>query len=86
MVVAKPLGVSTVLQQSADTHTKVETSTRQSTWRAMTDTPDPTTNPIAAVQTRVSGNLHVPQEDRGRRIVHEPSGTELVNGRRFEPT
>ncbi|RMB08310.1 uncharacterized protein DUF4326 [Haloplanus aerogenes] len=32
------------------------------------------------------GNLHVPETDHGRRIVHEPSGTELVSGRRFEPT
>ncbi|AXG09680.1 DUF4326 domain-containing protein [Haloplanus rubicundus] len=52
----------------------------------MSETPDPTEDPLAAVRTRVRGDLHVPETDHGRRIVHEPSGTELISGRRFEPT
>ena len=52
----------------------------------MSEMPDPTEDPLAAVRARARGDLHVPEPDRGRRIVHEPSGTELVSGRRFEPT
>ena len=52
----------------------------------MSDAPNPTESPLAAVRARVRGDLHVPEEDRGRHIVHEPCGTELVSGRRFEPT
>lgn len=52
----------------------------------MSETPEPTENQLNAVRARVCGDLHVPEADRGRRIVHEPSGTELVSGRRFDPT
>lgn len=47
---------------------------------------DPLEAPVRAVQARLPGTLHVPEADRGRRIVHEPTGTELVSARRFEPT
>lgn len=47
---------------------------------------DPLDDPVAAVRGRVPADLTVPGADRGRRIVHEPTGTELVTGRRFEPT
>jgi hypothetical protein len=52
----------------------------------MSEALDPIEDPLAAVRDRARGNLHVPEADRGRRIVHKPSGTELVSGRRFEPT
>lgn len=43
-------------------------------------------DPVGAVRERVPDSLTVPEADRGRRIVHEPTGTELVSSRRFEPT
>ncbi|MFB6303210.1 MAG: DUF4326 domain-containing protein [Haloferacaceae archaeon] len=43
-------------------------------------------DPAAAVRERVADRLTVPDGDRGRRVVHEPTGTELVSVRRFEPT
>lgn len=46
----------------------------------------PPDDPVGAVRARVSDDLSVPESDRGRRIVHEPTGTELVSVRRFEPT
>lgn len=47
---------------------------------------DPLDDPVGAVRERVPDALTVPEADRGRRIVHEPTGTELVSSRRFEPT
>ncbi|MFB6280552.1 MAG: DUF4326 domain-containing protein [Haloferacaceae archaeon] len=47
---------------------------------------DPLADPVGAVRARVPDDLTVPESDRGRRIVHEPTGTELVSVRRFEPT
>ncbi|MFB6080700.1 MAG: DUF4326 domain-containing protein [Haloferacaceae archaeon] len=47
---------------------------------------DPLDDPVGAVRRRVPDVLTVPAADRGRRIVHEPTGTELVSSRRFEPT
>lgn len=47
---------------------------------------DPADDPVVAVRERTPDDLTVPGSDRGRRIVHEPTGTELVSSRRFEPT
>lgn len=52
----------------------------------MTDEHLPIDDPVTLVRTRVRGDLHVPEANRGRRIVHEPTETELVSGRQFEPT
>jgi len=52
----------------------------------MSEAPEPTEDPLAAVRTRVRGDLHVVESDRGQRIVHEPTDTELVSACRFEPT
>lgn len=47
---------------------------------------DPLEDPVGAVRERTPDVLTVPVADRGRRIVHERTGTELVSSRRFEPT
>jgi hypothetical protein len=50
------------------------------------DATDLLDDPVGAVRERTPDCLTVPEADRGRRIVHEPTGTELVSVRRFDPT